>query len=150
VDGGVVPLSTVLRNDVDGYVQALTRYRYDGDGRPPALQVYVNQFLEYLGAAVSGAERFRLAAVDIHQRWKQSVSAFRSDSSIHRALDLVVEYPVVSARFLADNLAVSSVSAHQLIKQVDAVGIVRAASGKYRKSALYQADAILDLLQHGG
>jgi len=149
VDGGVIPLSTVLRNDVDGYVKALTRYRYDGDDRGPALHVYVEEFLDYVGAAVSAAERFRLAAIDIHQRWKQSVSGFRSDSSIHRAVDLVVEYPVISARFLADNLGVSTVSAQKLVRQLDSVGIVRAATGKYRKSALYQADDILDLLEHG-
>jgi Fic family protein len=149
VEGGVVPLSTVLRSDVEGYVRALTNYRYDGDERGPALNLYVKQFLDYVSAAVSAAERFRLAAIDINQRWKQSVSGFRSDSSIHRAVDLVVEYPVISARFLADNLGVSAVSAQKLVKQLDSVGIVRAASGKYRKSALYQADDILELLEHG-
>jgi Fic family protein len=149
VDDGVIPLSTVLRNDVNGYVKALTSYRYDGDERGRALNLYVKQFLNYVGAAVSEAERFRLAAIDIHQRWKQSVSGFRSDSSIHRAVDLVGEYPVISARFLADNLGVSTVSAQKLVKQLDSAGIVRAATGKYRKSALYQADDILDLLERG-
>jgi len=149
IDGGVIPLSTVLRDDVDGYVKTLTSYRYDGDDRSRALNVYVEQFLDYVGAAVSAAEQFRLAAIDIHERWRQSVSGFRSDSSIHRAVDLVVEYPVISARFLADNLGVSSVSAQKLVKQLNSVGIVRAATGKYRKSALYQADEILDLLEHG-
>lgn len=149
VDGGVIPLSNVLRNDVNGYVKALTDYRYDDDDRAPALQTHVQQFLQYVSAAVSAAERFRLAAIDIHQRWRQSVSGFRSDSSIHRAVDLLVEYPVISARFLADNLDVSTVSAQKLVKQLDSVGIVRAATGKYRKSALYQADDVLDLLEHG-
>lgn len=149
VDGGVIALSTVLREDVDGYVAALTSYRYDGDDRRRALNVFVEQFLNYVGAAVSAAEQFRLAAIDIHERWRHSVVGFRSDSSIHRAVDLVVENPVISARFLADNLGVSTVSAQKLVKQLDAVGIVRAATGKYRKSALYQADDILDLLEHG-
>jgi Fic family protein len=149
VDGGVIPLSTVLRSDLGGYVEALTKYRYDGDDRSSALDVYMARFLDYVSAAASAAEAFRLAAIDIHQRWKQSASGFRSDSSIHRAVDLVVEYPVVSARFLADNLGVSSVSAQKLVKQLEAIGIVRAASGKYRKSALFQADDILELLEHG-
>jgi Fic family protein len=149
IDSGVIPLSNVLRNDMNGYIKALTNYRYDGDDRAPALNAYVEQFLEYVSAAASAAERFRLAAIDIHQRWKQSVSGFRSDSSIHRAVDLLVEYPVISARFLADNLGISTVTAQKLVKQLDSVGIVRAATGKYRKSALYQADDILDLLEHG-
>ena len=42
----------------------------------------------------------------------------------------------------------STVSAQKLVKQLESVGIVRAATGKYRKSALYQADDILDLLEH--
>lgn len=149
VDGGVIPLSSVLRADVNGYVKALTAYRYDGDDRARALNAYVEQLLDYVSAAVSAAERFRLAAIDVHDRWTQSVSGFRSDSSIHRAVDLLVEYPVISARFVADNLGVSTVSAQKLIKQLDSVGIVRTAAGKYRKSALYQADDILDLLEHG-
>ncbi len=149
VDSGVIPLSTVLRKDVDGYVAALTKYRYDGEGRGPALNAYVEQFLNYVSSSVTAAEQFRLAAIDIHQRWKQSVSGFRSDSSIHRAVDLVIEYPVISARFIADNLNVSTVSAQKLVKQLVGARIVRPATGKYRKSALYQADDILDLLEHG-
>ena len=107
----------------------------------------MQRFLGYMGAAVSAAEQFRLAAIDIHRRWRHSVSGFRSDSSIHRAVDLVVEYPVVSARFLAENLGVSTVSAQKLVKQLDGAGIVRPATGRYRRSALYQADDVLDLLE---
>lgn len=149
VEGGVIPLSAVLRDDVDGYVRALTTYRYDGDDRGPALHAYVEKFLDYVGAAVSEAELFRLTAIEIHQRWKHAVSGFRSDSSIHRAVDLVVEYPVISARFLAESLGVSTVSAQKLVKQLDSVGIVGAATGKHRKSALFQANDVLDLLERG-
>lgn len=145
----MIPLSTVLRDDLDGYVGALTTYRYDGDDRGRALNQYVEQFLDFVGDAVSAAERFRLAAIEIHQRWRHGVSQFRSDSSIHRAVDLVVEYPVISARFLADSLDVSTVSAQKLVKHLHAVGIVGPVTGKHRKSALYQADDILDLLEHG-
>jgi len=149
VDGGVIPLSTVLRDDEAGYVKALTSYRYDGDDRHRALNTYMEGFLSYIGVAASKAESFRLAAIDVHERWRQSVSGFRSHSSIHSAVDLVAEYPVISARFLADNLDVSTVSAQKVVKQLESVGIVRAATGRYRKSALYQADDILELLDHG-
>jgi len=149
IDNGVIPLSTVLRDDVDGYVRALTTFRYDGDDRPVALHLYVQQFLSYVEAAVSAAERFRLAAIDIHQRWRNAVSGFRSDSNIHPAVDLMAEFPVISARFLADSLGISAVSAQKIVKQLESVGIVKPATGKYRKSALYQADEILDLVEHG-
>lgn len=83
---GAIPLSTVLGNDVDGYVEASTKFRYDDRDRGPALPAYVDQFPGYVGAAVSAA-----------------------------------------ARFLADNLGVSTVSAQRRVKQLESVGIVRAA-----------------------
>lgn len=42
---------------------------------------------------------------------------------------------------------VSTVAAQKLVKQLDSVGIVRTATGKHRKSALCQADDILDLME---
>ncbi len=109
VDGGVIPLSTVLPRRME-------------------------QFLDYVGAAVSAAERFRVAAIDIHHRWKQSFPVIgRTPPS---TAPLLVP---VSARFRTLGVSVSAHSA----------GIVRAATGKYRKSALFQADDILDLLEHG-
>lgn len=149
VDGGVIPLSTALRNDERGYVDALTGYRYDGDDRAPALNEYVERFLGYVETATATAERFVDAATAIHARWRSAVSGVRVDASLYRALDLVIENPVISARFLAEGLEVSLVSAHKLVKRLEAARIVKLASGKYRRSALYQADDILDLLSFG-
>lgn len=149
VDGGVIPLSTALRNDERGYVRALTEYRHDGAARRSALNSYVGRFLTYVDAAVTVAERFRVAATDIHDRWRSAVQGFRADSSIHRAVDLVIEQPVISAGYVAADLGVSAVSAQNLVKQLESVGIIKPATGKYRRSSLYQADDILNLLQFG-
>jgi Fic family protein len=149
IDGGVIPLSTALRNDVPGYIDALTSYRYDGEDRAPALNTYVERFLSFVEIATASAERFVDAATAVHSRWRSVVAGVRADSSLHRAVDLVVENPVISARFLTDSLAVSAPSAHKLIRQLETAGIVRPATGKYRRSALYQADDILNLLAFG-
>ena len=152
VDGGVIPLSTALRGDVRGYVEALTAYRYEGEpatAREPALNAYVSQFLGYTEIATAAAEHFVDAATAIHQRWRHAVAGVRSDSAVHRAVDLVVEHPVVSAKFVADSLHISSVSAHKIIKQLIEVNILKPATGKYRKSALFQADEVLTLLAFG-
>ena len=61
----------------------------------------------------------------------------------------MVENPVISARFLADNLDISGVSAQKVVKKLIEVEIVKPATGKYRRSALYQADEILNLLAFG-
>ena len=149
VDGGVIPLSTAFRNDERGYIDALTGYRYDGDERTQALSRYTERFLRFVETATASAERFVDAATVIHGRWRTAVAGVRFDSSLHRAVDLLVEHPVVSARFLADELDISKVAAQTVAKRLVEASIVQPATGKYRKSTLYQADDILALLAFG-
>lgn len=149
IDGGVIPLSTALRNDEKGYVAALTSYRYDGDERAPALNAYVSRFLSYVETAAAAAETFADAAAALHLRWRAAVSGVRADSALHRAIDVVVENPVVSTGFLSDSLGVSLRVAEKVVQQLLDARILASATGKYRRSPLYQADEILDLLAFG-
>lgn len=152
IDGGVIPLSTALRNDEKGYTDALTSYRYDGAGdeaRSPALNHYVDRFLAFVETATAAAEHFAAAATGLHARWRAAVAGVRADGALHRALHLVVENPVVSAGFLAEHLEVSLRRAEQLVKQLQEVRILVPATGKYRRSPLYQADDVLSLLSFG-
>jgi len=149
IDGGVIPLSTAFRHDERGYVSALNSYRYDGDGRHRALSGYVERFLTYVETATATADRLVEAATVLNQRWRAAVAGVRTDSSLHRALDLVVENPVVSARYLADNLEISGVSAQKVVKKLVDAQVLKPATGKYRRSSLYQADEILNLLAFG-
>jgi len=50
---------------------------------------------------------------------------------------------------LGVRLDVSDVTAAHLVKQMVTAGILKPATGKHRRSALYQADDILDLLAFG-
>lgn len=145
----MIPLSTALRHDERGYIAALTDYRHDGADRREALNAFLERFLGYVETATVIAERFREAATGVHERWRDAVAGKRADAAIHRALDLVVEHPVVSAQFVADRLGLSSVGAHRVISQLEVIGVIKPATGKYRRSALYQADDILNLLQFG-
>ena len=147
--GGVIPLSTAFRNDEKGYIGALTSYRYDGQVRTPALNDYVDRFLTYVETATAAAEHFADAATALHGRWRAAVAGVRTDAALHRALDLVIENPVVSARFLAEHLGVSVRRAELLVNQLQDVRILAPATGKYRRSPLYQADDILTLLSFG-
>jgi hypothetical protein len=140
--------------DEAGIAQRLLRHPQRGchEGCNRTEQVWIggsNRFnADYAGPPHESVHSYLTDLLD-HANTSGDLPGFRSDSSIHRAVDLLVEYPVISARFLADSLDVSTVSAQKLVKQLDAVGIARVATGKYRKSAVYQADDILDLLEHG-
>ena len=149
VDGGVIALSTALRNDEKGYVRALTSYRYDGDERAPALNDYVDRFLTHLETATATAETFARAATALHSRWRALLVGVRADAALHKAVDLVIENPVVTTRFLAANLGVTLRRAEKLVHQLHEVRILTPATGKYRRSPLYQADDILTLLAFG-
>jgi len=149
VDGGVIPLSTALRNDERGYVRALTSYRYDGDSRAAALNTYVDRFLSYVGSATAAAQNFADAATALNRRWLDALVGVRADAAVHRALDVVIENPVISARFLAEHLDVTLRRAEQLVQQLQEVRILAPATGKYRRSPLYQANDILALLAFG-
>ena len=152
VDGGVIPLSTAFRASERGYIAALTTYRYDGSTpatRSAALNAYLEQFLAYLEAATAVGDRFVDAAIEVQARWQAAVAGVRVDSAVHRAIDLLGEYPVVSARFLAERLGVSKVSAHNVANKLVQARILTPATGRYRKSELYQADDILNLVAYG-
>lgn len=149
IDGGAVPLSTALRNDETGYVAALTTYRYDGDERAPALNAYVSRFLSYLETATATAGRFADAAGQLHGRWRAAVSGVRADAALHRAIDVVVENPVISTAFLAEGLGVSLRLAQNVVHQLVDARILTPSTGKYRRLPLYQANDILDLLAFG-
>jgi Fic family protein len=149
IDGGVIPLSTALRNDVPGYVAALTSYRYDGADRRQALSRYVDRFLVYVETATAAAGHFADAATGLHDRWRAVVAGVRSDAALHRAVDLVIENPVVSSRLLAERLELTLRGAEKVIGQLQEARILSPATGKYRRTPLYQADEILTLLSFG-
>ncbi len=77
------------------------------------------------------------------------MAGVRSDAALLRAVDVIVENPVVSTRFLSEALDVSGVTASKLIQQFERVGILTPAGGKYGRLALYQADEVLRLLDFG-
>lgn len=152
VDGGVVPLSAAVRNDGRGYVEALTAYRYEGKSakaRTAALDAYAATFLGYLAASVKAANHFVDAALTLQARWREAVSGTRADGALHRALDVVIEYPVLTTRFLAEQLGVTPRRAEDLVRELGTIGVLSPGTGKYRRSAIYQADDVLTLLAFG-
>lgn len=149
VDGGVIPLSTALRNDVDGYIRALTTYRYDGDQRATALDEYVGHFLTYVETATATAWTFLDATTGLLDRWRAAIAGVREGASLPHALDVVVENPVISASVLAKTLNLSNRRAQDLIHQLQGVGVLSPATGKYKNVPLYQSDDLLALLSLG-
>lgn len=73
-------------------------------------------------------------------------SGLRADSSARRILPLLREQPVITASFIADSLDVSAVAAHSAVRTLVERGILTPGTGRYRRSAVFQAPDVLGVL----
>ncbi|KNX37420.1 Fic family protein [Luteipulveratus halotolerans] len=148
VTGGVLPLSLALTSDLRTYVDALTSYRYDDSvGAAQGVSAYVETMLDLVNRSVEIAQDFTERVEHVQSSWAESVSRFRSDSSVHRALDVLIQQPVVTASHLQQELGITKMAAHTTTNALVEVGILTPAGGRLRRANLYQADDVLGILQ---
>lgn len=149
VDEGVLPLSLVLRDDVDAYVAALTAYRAGSDDHravSAARQSYLRPMLEVVLEAARIAGDVVDEVLAVQTRWRPYVERLRVDSSVHRVLDLLVEQPVVTPGLVEKSLGVTRATAGNALNELVRVGIVQPAGGRYRRENVFQASEVLALM----
>ncbi|MDQ1228640.1 Fic family protein [Sphingomonas sp. SORGH_AS_0879] len=71
--------------------------------------------------------------------------AFRRNSAARRALPLLADYPVITARRLGERLRVSAPSAHGAIEQLVQAGILHERTG-YSRNRVFAANEVLGIL----
>lgn len=149
VDHGVLPLSLVLRDDTQGYVDALTGFR-TGSAAASEVDAARGVYLTYMLNAVLDAAQIADATFagvdDVLARWGPHVGRLRADSSIHRLLDVLVEQPVVTPGYVMDALGVTRTTASNSLVELARVGIVQRAGGRFRRQVVYQANDVLAIL----
>ncbi|MGB4778953.1 Fic family protein [Microbacterium sp.] len=145
----VVPVSAGLLHSPRDYFDALTSYRAgDADAltsyRAGDADAIVRAIADASFAAIGNARTLIGAIAAARSRWV-SVVAARSDSAVHRLLDLLQTRPMLSAAIIADELHVSDVAAGAAIRRLVDAGVLTQAAGgeRYR---LWQAPEILDAL----
>ncbi|WP_245993407.1 Fic family protein [Xylanimonas allomyrinae] len=147
LDEGVLPLSVVLRRDPDEYVRQLTAFRHgDPAARGDAVSGFVTYFAEALARSCEEAESVIAAAADVEADWAQRTARFRSDSRVHAAVRVLVEQPVVTARYLETALTTSKVTARKVVDSLVQVGILEPSGGRFRRAEVYQASALLRMM----
>lgn len=125
VQHGVVPVSAGLLTDTRGYHQALDAYR---DGEPePIVRLFTASSLK----AVANATRLVSEVREIRQSWDARVRA-RSGSTTWRVADLLLRYPLVTARTLHEHLGTAPTNAPRSMAPLVEAGVVR--SGKHYTS----------------
>lgn len=133
-----LPVSAGLLNDIDGYFDALTRYR---QGDPAAI---VDAFSAAAFAATTNGRTLVDDLRGIRQGWEQTMKA-RRGATAWRLADLLVRHPVVNRSSIAEQLGISPENTYRAIRPLEDAGIIREFSGRARNQ-LWQATEVLEAL----
>lgn len=133
-----VPISAGLLSEPEDYFRALTSYR-EGDVVP-----IVRVFTASSFAAIANAKRLVDDLGEVRANWEAVLDA-RRGSTARRALDVLIEQPVVTVQYLASRLGVSNVAANSALPHLEAAGVVRRRD-EGRRNRHWQADGVLDAL----
>lgn len=129
VEHGVVPVSAGLLTDTGGYHQALDAYRA-GDPEP-IVRLVTDSSLK----AVANATQLVTDVRTIRDSWDERVRA-RRGSTTWRAADLMLSFPVVTARTVAEQLGISGTNVPRVMEPLRDAGVVRSGT-HYSSRATY-------------
>jgi Fic family protein len=133
-----VPISAGLLASPEDYFRALTSYR-QGDVIP-----IVRVFTASSFAAIANAKRLVNDLGEVRSTWETALNA-RRGSTARRALEVLIEQPVVTVQYLASRLGVSNVAANSALPVLEAAGVVRRRN-EGRRNRHWQADGVLEAL----
>lgn len=134
-----LPISAGLLHDVGSYMRALDAYHEGSISQIVTCLVGALELAAVVGARVA-------SEVDkVLDSWR-AINTDRADSASHRLAALLVEQPVVDARYLAQRLDVSDRTARTVIEVACGRGILTK-MGNARRGAFYQATELVDILE---
>jgi Fic family protein len=133
-----VPVSAGLLRDPRSYFESLTAYRA-GD-----VDAIVHAITNASFAAIDNGRRLVSDVKGIRDGWNARVRA-RSDSTVHRLMDLLLARPVITATAASVLLGTSDVAAGNAINRLASAGILTQAGGDIRYR-IWQAPEVLAAL----
>lgn len=147
VRSGLLPVSTVLRTREQEYVRRLSASRTeDPADAGEALNAWVRFFTEIAAEACTRMQGIQDEIRTLDAVLAEKSAGLRADSSACRILPVLLEQPVVTAKFIAEQLGVSTVAAHRAVDTLVARGILTPGTGRYRRSEVFQADDVLRVI----
>ncbi|MDN5821931.1 MAG: Fic family protein [Brachybacterium sp.] len=147
VRSGLLPISTVIRSREREYVRRLAAVRTeDAEDALHGVNAWVRFFTDVAAEACDSLLRIQDEVRVLDAALMQKAAGLRADSSARRLLPLLREQPVVTAAFIADRLGVSRVAAHRAVDTLVSREILTPGSGRYRRSEIFQANDVLQLL----
>ncbi|PZO61946.1 MAG: Fic family protein [Pseudoxanthomonas suwonensis] len=147
VRSGLLPVSTAIRAREREYVQHLSASRTDDPSEAAeALNAWVRFFVEIAAEACERMQGVQDEIRALDTLLAEKAAGLRADSSARRLLPVLMEQPVVTAKFIAEQLGVSAVAAHRAVDTLVTRGILTPGTGRYRRSEAFQADDVLRVI----
>ena len=120
------PFSIFVARDHGGYLSGLTFYRMN------ELTPWVRWFASTLEKSAGAASSLVIAIESLLREWRERASdrsgtggrAVRSGATFWRVLDMLPEYPIISAQFVADRFEISHEAARQMMLRFESLGIL--------------------------
>lgn len=137
VQHGVVPVSAGLLTDTTGYHNALDTYR-QGDPEP-----IVRLFTASSLRAVSNATRLVTEVREVRASWDERIRS-RRGSTTWRVADLLLRYPLVTAKTLRDQLGVSPTNVPRIMAPLLEADVVNAGSHYASNSNYWWSPEVTD------
>lgn len=134
-----LPISAGLLSDLDEYFKALDAYG-EGDVVP-----IVTLFAKAAEAAIKRGEWLTEELTSVRQDWAKRITA-RIDATDWRALDLILQRPVITAATLANELDVTDSSARATLNRLESTGIMVSAQLN-KKTRAWRAPEVLEILE---
>jgi len=139
----VPPISVVLANAKDRYIEGLTSFRED------RIEEWVEHFAAAAASAAKLAEAYLQSVRALVDEWrvrlKASVAAPRADAAAWAVLDVLPAHPVVTAPVAAAATGRGKAPVYDAIRQLVTAGVLIPLSTSHRNRS-WEALGLLDLL----
>ena len=117
----VPPISLALSREREGYVEALTAWRFDEGG--------AKQWISLLARATEDAAlasaRLAVQVTELQERWREQAGRPREDSAAEAIIQLLPAYPILDVDKVVEVIGRSPVAARNALNQLEKAEVLR-------------------------
>ena len=146
----VPPVSLLLANWVDDYVEGLTAYRHTSPPGSPARSEGAHTWLTTLAVATRRAclygRRYAAEITDLYKDWNGRIGRTRKDSSVRLLLAALPGAPIVSVKTAASLIGRSTVNTNAAVNRLAEVGVLAQRNVGKQRYRIFEAPEVIDLI----
>jgi Fic family protein len=141
MDHSVINVGRVLETRKPQITEAMSRLRNDGDW-----EEWIAEFAEILSQAAEETSRFNQQITDLYLSDKDKAASLgRPAESIHRVLEILIEFPITTSNFLVQKTGLTPATVNKSLRHLSDLGVIHELTSR-RRNRIFLYTAVLDLL----